>query len=112
MASSPSHWIHLQALCERTVALCFNGRKALRAAVIVICAAKKRAATEDTEHESVTFEMCIFSRQLANICTWVGMPTVPYWLPAVTQEDGKMEDREDRERDWREGGWVKGVVMM
>lgn len=40
----------------------------------------------------------------------VGMPTVPYWLPAVTQEDGKMEGRE------REGGRgrgrIKGVVMM
>lgn len=43
-------------------------------------------------------QMCIFSSQLANICTRVGMPTVPYWLPAVTQEDRKMEDRE------REGG--------
>jgi len=31
---------------------------------------------------------------------WVGMPAVPYWLPAVTQEDRKMEDREEeRERD-------------
>lgn len=48
---------------------------------------------------------------------WVGkcprlgwLPTVPYWLPAVTQEDRKMEGRE------REGGWgereIKGVVMM
>lgn len=38
--------------------------------------------------------MCVFSSHLANICTWVGMADVPYWLPAVTQEDGKMEDRE------------------
>lgn len=113
-ASSPSHWINLQAFCERTVA-CFNGHKALRAAGSVMCAAcvwaiQKRAAIGDAElqHAWVSHvQMCIFSSQLANICSWVGMPTVPYWLPAVTQEDRKMEDREQEG-----GGEIKGVVMM
>lgn len=63
---------------------------------------RKKSSDGRRTHESVTFKMCIFSSQLANICTWVGMPTVPYWLPAVTQEDRKMEDKK-----WdggREGG--------
>lgn len=50
--------------------------------------------------------MCIFSSQLANICAWAGTPAVPYWLPAVTQEDGEMEDWEGERRE------IKGVVMM
>lgn len=70
---------------------------------------RKKSSDRRRTHESVTFKMCIFSSQLANICTWVGMPTVPYWLPAVTQEDRKMEDKK-----WdggREGG-REGVAMM
>lgn len=38
-----------------------------------------------------------------------GVPTVPYRLPAVTQEDGKMEGR-DRVGG-REGGRTERVVM-
>lgn len=69
----------------------------------------KEQQKEDPQHAWVSHvQMCIFSSHLANICTWFGMPTVPYWLPAVTQEDGKMEDREG------EGvrGEIKGVAMM
>lgn len=100
-ASSLSPWIHLQAFCECTVA-CFNGHTVLWAAGNVMCAScvwpiQKRAAIGDPRLQNAIashVQMCIFSSQLANICTRVGMPTVPYWLPAVTQEDRKMEDRE------------------
>lgn len=59
-------------------------------------------------HDSVTFKCVFFSSQLANIRTeGVGMPTVPYWLPAVTQEDGKMVERGQGRGPRR----LKGVAM-
>lgn len=86
-------------------------RSVMRAAHAVWAIRKeiKEQQKEDPQHAWVSHvQMCIFSSHLANICTWFGMPTVPYWLPAVTQEDGKMEDREG------EGvrGEIKGVAMM
>lgn len=84
-------------------------RSVMRAAHAVWAIRKeiKEQQKEDPQHAWVSHvQMCIFSSHLANICTWFGMPTVPYWLPAVTQEDGKMEDREGVR------GEIKGVAMM
>lgn len=86
-------------------------RSVMRAAHAVWANRKeiKEQQKEDPQHAWVSHvQMCIFSSHLANICTWFGMPTVPYWLPAVTQEDGKMEDREGE----GERGEIKGVAMM
>lgn len=82
-----------------------------------MCAACVQAAPKGVQryetgsrstHDSVTFKCVFFSSQLANIRTeGVGMPTVPYWLPAVTQEDGKMVERGQGRVQRR----LKGVAM-
>lgn len=117
-ASIPSHWIHLQAFCKCTVRMFKWPQSSVCSGECNVCcmcwsyAQKKKKKSNNRRypmHDSVTFKMCIFSSQLANICTWAGMPTVPYWLPAVTQEDGKMEDSIEK---GGERGEIKGVVMM
>lgn len=113
-ASRPSQRIHLQAFCGRT---CFNDHKdpwaaeecnARRTRCLSYPKRNKRAAKGgSTACMSQSRSNVYFLKSLGKYLHF-GMPTVPYWLPAVTQEDGKMEDREG------EGvrGEIKGVAMM
>lgn len=92
--------------CGRTVA-CFNGRHAkwtVMRAPLAPAAQIKQCSTHEDVFSQVRWQM--YAAREA------GVPTVPYRLPAVTQEDGKMEGRdrvrgreggdERRERWWRE----------
>lgn len=89
---SPSGFI----FCGRTV-VCFNGRHApwtlMRAPSAPAAQIKQYRRQEDV------FSQVLWQMYAAREA---GVPTVPYRLPAVTQEDGKMEAR-DRVQG-REGG--------
>lgn len=89
---SPSGFI----FCGRTVA-CFNSRHApwtVMRAPSAAAAQIKQCCTHEDAFSQVRWQM--YAAREA------GVPTVPYRLPAVTQEDGEMEGR-DRVRG-REGG--------
>lgn len=84
----------------------FNDHNTPSAARTVMCSVmcrsrKKRKKKKNSNGGAARIshvQMCIFSSPLALICTGAGMPTVPYWLPDVTQEDGGGWRKESKKR--------------